>query len=192
MQLPQILTSPAGGLWCYCDLSRSPSAQISAGGSLQNIQNIQNFQNMKKIWSSILLEWGIPNKKRLISDTELDLFWEEPHNSFSLPCGDGKSDVGLRSWQEIAVNVVTWSALIGNISVWQHRFLTLLVFGRIGFGHIGNAKPNARLKDKDWIVWWLLATVDARNLRHISTLEKRLKLDCRQNLWLRWRQNSDD
>ena len=110
------------------------------------------------------LQLGVLNQKHLISDTELDLFWEEPHNSFSLPCGDGKSDVGLRSWQEIAVNVVTWSALIGNISVWQHRFLTLLVFGRIGFGHIGNAKPNARLKDKDWIVWWLLATVDARNL----------------------------
>ena len=128
MQLPQILTSPAGGLWCYCDLSRSPSAQISAGGSLQNIQNIQNFQNMKKIWSSILLEWGIPNKKRLISDTELDLFWEEPHNSFSLPCGDGKSDVGLRSWQEIAVNIVAWSGLL---SVWLYGSLTILVSGHI-------------------------------------------------------------
>ena len=71
---------------------------------------------------------------------------------------------------------------------WPYWSLAILVFGHIG--PWPNAKPDARLKDKDRIVWWLLATVAARNLFYISTLEKRLKPDCRQNFWLRWRQNS--
>ena len=159
MKLLKILTSPAGGLWCYCDLSCSPSAQISAGGSLQNIQNIQ-----KKSY-----DWGVPNQKHLISDTELDLFWEEPHNSFSLPCGDGKSDVRLRSWQEIAVNGVAWSGLIGNISVWPYWSLTLVI---LVFGQMPNQKLDSTTKVElfgDCLLLWLQET----------SLETRLKLDCR-------------
>ena len=72
----------------------------------------------------------------------------------------------------------------------QYQCLAILVFD---FGHIGlwpNAKPEARLNDKGWIVWWLLATVVARNFVTSQRWRRDWSLIAGKDLWLLWRQNT--